>query len=156
MAKKDGFRPPFPWRRAAAGAVTVGIGTSGTAASCTAATFPDPATIATVAAIGFVGGTASNFCGEVVKHYFDDPAPLFDGRTRLLFDTVGYVISLMLFVVPALALDHALRPAAPLPGYFGFAALFLSTFLMPVLRGLLINLGLVREEDPRDRIRTGM
>lgn len=152
--KKEDPRPPFPWRRAIAGALTVGVGSGATTAGCAACTVPEPFTIATVGAIGFAGATLSNFGGEVVKHFADDPSPLFDGRTRFLFDTTGYVICLLLFVVPALALDHALRPAAPLPGYFGFAALFLSAFLMPVLRGLLINLGLAREEDPRAGTRT--
>jgi hypothetical protein len=85
--------------------------------------------------------------GEYVKHRADDPSPVFDGPTTFLFDVTGYIVCLLLFVVPALGLDHALRPHAVLPGLFGFAAMFLSAFLMPVLRGLLINLGVVRSGD---------
>jgi hypothetical protein len=97
-----------------------------------------------------VGSTVSSFTGEYVKHRADDPSPVFDGPTTLLFDLTGYIICLLLFFVPAISLDHALRPDAALPSPFGFAALFLSAFLMPVLRGLLINLGLVRDGSARD------
>jgi hypothetical protein len=145
----DGPKPPFRWGRTLKSSAALGSGAAGTAAATAAYTSGDPITVAVAAAIGFVGATTTNFAGEYMKHRADDPSPVFDGPTTLLFDTAGYIICLLLFVVPALGLDHALRPGASLPGLFGFAALFLSAFLMPVLRGLLINLGVARNADDR-------
>jgi hypothetical protein len=143
-------KPPFRWSRTSKRSVAVGAGNAATAAAAAAASGADPIAICVAAGIGFVGGGATDFVGEYMKHRADDPSPVVDGPTTLLFDVSGYIICLLLFFVPALALDHALHPASPLPGFFGFAALFLSVFLMPVLRGLLINLGLVgRARDER-------
>ena len=116
-------------------------------AATTAVTVPEPTTIATLAAVAFAGGAAFGLAGEYMNHRADDPAPVFNGPTTLLFDTAGMVLSFLLFVVPALRLDLALRPDDPLPGLFGFMALFLSVFLVTILRGLLCNLGLAREEE---------
>jgi hypothetical protein len=140
-------KPKFPWKKALKGswragvwgAVTGGGSGSVTGSATKAAMF---------AGIGFVGGAGAHFHGEVVKHREDDPLPVFDDATTFLFDTVMMIVCLLLFVVPAMHLEHSLWPNEALPGYFGFAALFLSCFLIPVTRGLICNLGLARE--PRD------
>ena len=154
MSKPKGEpRPPFRWGVALAAAAAAGVVNAATAAGAAAVTVPEPTIIALLGGIGFAGGTVSSLAGGYVKHLLDDPSPVFDGPTKILFDAVGYIVCLLLFVFPAFGLDHALRPAAALPGSFGFAALFLSTFLMPVVRGLLINLGFARDADGREEAR---
>jgi hypothetical protein len=141
---------PFAWGKAATGTLVMSVGGAATAAGSAAYTSGDSATVAVVAGIAFIGTAAFGFLGEYVKHRADDPSPVFDGPTTLLFDLTGYIICLLLFYIPALGVDHAVRPAAALPGLFGFAALFLTALLLPVLRGLLINLGLVSSERESD------
>jgi len=87
------------------------------------------------------------YAGEYISHRLDDPTPVFDRRTTILFHVTGLLLCFLLFVVPALQLDHAIRESGPLPGLFGYFAFLLSVFLVTILRGLLCNLGLAREED---------
>lgn len=144
----DGTKPKFPWEKATKGSFRAGLWgamTGGGSGSVTGS----PAKAAIFAAIGFVGGAGAHFHGEIVKHREDDPLPVFDDSTTLLFDTVMMIICMLLFVLPAMQLDHSLRLTEALPGYFGFAALFLSCFLIPVTRGLICNLGLA--SDPGDQ-----
>lgn len=153
MKRADPDKPPAPfaWGKAATGTLIMSVGGAATAAGSAAYTSGDSTTMAVVAGIAFAGTAAFGFLGEYIKHRADDPSPVFDGPTTLLFDLAGYIVCLLLFYIPALGLDHAVRPAAALPGLFGFAALFLSALLLPVLRGLLINLGLVRDARETDQ-----
>lgn len=153
MSRKNqpGQPPQFLWGKALRNAAVKGTETGAISAGTAAVTVPEPVTIATVGAVGFAGGALFALAGEFMNHWTDDPAPVFDFRTTLLFDTTGLVLSFLLFVIPALQLDHAMNPGAALPGWFGYMALFLSSFLVTVLRGLLCNLGLAREEDERKR-----
>jgi hypothetical protein len=147
--------PAFPWFRALGRAANAGAWSGAAAGGAAAVNGSRPLAIATAAAFAFAGTAAATYNGEVMKHRLDDPSPVLDGPTAMLFDTAGMIIGLMLFFLPALQLDHALHPDWELPGAFGYAALFLTGFLLPVLRGLLINLGVARAEDS-DRVRPGM
>jgi hypothetical protein len=109
----------------------------------TAIHFPEPHTIALVGGISFAGVFAFSLGGEYINHRADDP--VFDGRTTFLFDTTGVVLSYLLFVMPAIGLDQTLHPA--IPGAYSYAALFLSAFLITVLRGLFCNMGWARESE---------
>ncbi len=155
MTKSPNALPAlFPWLRAMSSAANAGAWAAAAAAGAAATNGVDQFNTALLAAIGFGGAAGSLLTGEFIKHRLDDPVPVFDGPTTLLFDTAGTVIGLLLFFIPALQLDRALHPNTPVPGAFGFAALFLTAFLLPVLRGLLCNLGLVQpeREEPRTRV----
>ena len=147
MAKKDGEpRPPFPWGTALKNSIGKGVQAATLSCSTVAITIPEPLTIATVGSVQFTGATLFGLAGEYMNHRYDDPSPVFDRPTTLLFDTVGMVLGFLLLAVPAMQIDLALRPGAALPGPFGIFALCLCAFLVTVLRGLLVNLGLVRSE----------
>ena len=118
----------------------------------TAAVTAEPLTTTTIAAVGFIGGATILVAGECVNYWKDDPSPAFGDDTVFLFDTAGLIICFLLFVLPACALDLSLIDTEPgtgaaLPGALGFLALFLSVFLVTILRGLLVNLGVVRHVD---------
>jgi hypothetical protein len=153
MGRRRRDKPPFPWRKKLKEAGRNGLWWGGVGGAGAAVTVPEPFTILISAAIGFVGGTAAYFDGAYAAHRNDDPLPVFDRSTAFLFDTVLTILCLLFFVFPALYLDHTLRPNSflpgmrSLPGWFGFAAMFLSAFLIPVVRGLICNLGLAREAD---------
>jgi hypothetical protein len=152
MSKKPDAPPqPFRWFRVTGQAVSAGAWSGAAAASAAAASGAGPVVIGKMATIAFVGTAGSTFSGEFMKHRLDDPLPVFDGPTTLLFDMAGTVIALLLFFIPALQLDRVLHPDEALPGVFGFAALFLTAFLLPVLRGLLCNFGLVRVEEDQPK-----
>jgi len=145
MAQRTGERRPFKKLKTLREAMRNGMWWGATGAGGAAVTVPHPAVIVALGLIGFAGGTIAYFDGAWVAHRNDDP--IFDRPTTFLFDTVATIICLMLFVTPALRLDKVLRPGAALPGWCGFAAMFLSAFLIPTTRGLLCNLGLTRQSD---------
>jgi hypothetical protein len=140
----DGRKPKFPWKKASKGAFRAGCWGAATGAGSGSVT-GSPTKTVIFGVIGFVGGAGAHFHGEIVKHREDDPLPVFDDATTFLFDTVMMIVCLLLFVFPAMQLDRTVWPGEALPGYFGFAALFISCFLIPVMRGLICNLGLARE-----------
>ncbi len=158
MSKSRHSPQPAPWSIAKAGKTLRGAGRAGTNAAflagATAAPSGELISIATIAALGFAAGATANIAGVCINYWKDDPSPVFDDDTVFLFDMVGMIICFLLFVLPAYQLDLIVQPEGiwpgaltPLPGYFGFLALFLSIFLVTILRGLLVNLGLVRSED---------
>lgn len=161
MTKTSGPRPVFPLKKAirnsANKGVTTGILAGGTKAAAflpVVGVFLGPAALVAIpvaAAVGFVGAAVVGFGGEIMNYMTDEPLPVFDSRTTLLFDTVGMIVCFMLFVIPALRLDLALSSSTSLPGAFGYMTLFLSAFLITILRGLLCNLGIARESDDRTR-----
>lgn len=113
---------------------------------------PEPVLVeAMLAASGiYAVGTASiAVLGEYINYKFDDPSPVFEARTTILFDLVGLSFGFLLFVIPAMQLDLALRPGAPVPGYMALLAFCVTAFGVTVLRGLLVNLGIVRNTDDR-------
>ena len=158
MSKSRRSPQPAPWSKAKAGKTLRGAARAGAelgfGAGVTAAVTGEPTLIAATAALGFAGGAVWKIGGDCVNYWKDDPSPVFDADTVFLFEMVGMIICFLLFVLPAYRLDLIVQPEgiwpgvlAPLPGYFGFLALFLSIFLVTILRGLLINLGIVRSED---------
>jgi len=106
--------------------------------------------------IGFAVGAFAYLDSAYVAHRNDEPLAVFDRQTVFLFDTVLTLLFIMLFVLPALSLDHALRPSsllpgfAHLPGWFGFASMGMSAFLIPAIRALICNFGLARELEPNE------
>jgi hypothetical protein len=148
MTRRSPHAPPprFPWRKALRNAGVKGVEEAVIHGGVTALHFPEPNIVALAAAITFAGGFVFSFGGEVINHRADDP--LFDARTTFLFDTTGVVAAYLLFVMPALALDQSLHPA--IPGAYSYAALFLSAFLITVLRGLFCNMGWAREPEERE------
>lgn len=145
--KKDKPPPKFPWWKAIRSSATKGAA-AGTTAGVSASVIGEPTTILIIA--GTAGGAtaAGSFIGDIVNHFFDDPSPVFDAPTTTLFDLVGMTVCFLLFVVPAMILDATVNPTGtPLPSFFGFVAFGFSGFLVSVLRGLLINLGVVSGED---------
>jgi uncharacterized membrane protein len=146
----DAPPPPFPWKKAWRNSIVKGAECATLGGAATAVTAPEPVTVAIVSAISFAGGVSFGMFGEYMNHKTDDPAPVFDARTTLLFDTVGMVVCFLLFVIPAIRLDHALGLSDPQGWRFFYMALFLSAFLVTILRGLMCNLGLAREADRRD------
>jgi hypothetical protein len=122
-----------------------GLWWGATGAGGTAVTTASHSAIALAGGIGLVGGAFAYFDAAWVAYRNDEPR--FDSQTTFLFDTAATIVCILLFVVPAMRLDFEIKPNAPLPGLFGYAAMFLSAFLIPVTRGLLCNLGLVREAD---------
>jgi len=145
--KDDGPRPPFPWRSALKNSLGKGVQAATLSGATVTITFPEPVTVATVCGVQFAGATVFGLAGEYMNHRYDDPSPVFDRPTIVLFDIVGMVLGFLLLAVPAMQLDLALRPGAALPGPLAIFALCLCAFLITVLRGLLVNLRLVRRED---------
>jgi hypothetical protein len=147
---------PFPFMKKLKEAARNGVWWGAAAGGTAAVTVPEPTVITISAAIGFVGGTISYLDSAWVAHRNDDPLPMFDKKTTFLFDLVLTILFLLLFVLPAIHLDYILRPNSllpglrSLPGWFGFAAIFLSAFLIPLIRGLICNLGLAREARDED------
>ena len=145
--RKYGARPRFPWGKAIRNAGVKGAD-AGAKAGIAASVTGEPTTILTIAGIAAGSAATGSFIGDIVNHFTDDPSPVFDTRTTILFDLVGMTVCFLLFVIPAMILDATVNPAgAALPGFYGILAFGFSAFLVSILRGLLINLGLVREED---------
>ncbi|HEY9079376.1 hypothetical protein [Magnetovibrio sp.] len=144
---ESGQLTPFPWGRATKNSITNGI--AATVASGLMSLQTGDALTASFALAGTFGATfAGTFFGEFTNHTYDDPHPTFDRRTTVLFNLVGMTLCFFIFVVPAMILGALVTPGTiSLPGFFGYAAFCLSGFFVAIVRGLLINLHLVRDED---------
>lgn len=154
MGNKDGLpHPPFNWAKAGRTALVHGSGAgvlTVLAKLAAAGLVAEPVTATIMLTMGsiYAVGTASiAVAGEYINHKFDDPSPVFDARTTILFDLVGLSFGFLLFVIPAMQLDLALHPGGPVPGYVALLAFCVSAFAVVVLRGLLVNLGIVRNAD---------
>ena len=93
------------------------------------------------------GALVLTYAGEYANHKLDDPSPVFDGKTTALYNMTGLTLCFLLFVLPALSLDHMVTDGNARVGMLTHMALWLSVFVITISRGLLINLGLVRAED---------
>ena len=140
---------PFSWRKARRTAAVHGF-FAGAAAAATKVAIawvmvePISGTVVlTVTGITAVAIGSASLGGEAVNHKLDDP--IFDARTTILFDLVGLTFGYLLFVVPAMQLEAALRSGHETPGAFALLALCLTSFGVVILRGLLMNFGVVRD-----------
>lgn len=156
MGNRDEMGPrPFNWRRTRRTALVTGTaaGTATVLAKVAAVVIvAEPVTMAailTVSGIYFVCTASSTVAAEYVNHRLDDPSPVFDARTTTLYDLVGLTFGFLLFVIPAMQLEHALRPGQLVPGPMALLAFCLTAFGVTISRGLLVNLGLVRNSDDR-------
>jgi len=152
---EDGRTASFNWRKARRTGAVFGIGggVSVTLAKVAGAMILiEPVTATAVlltAGITAVCTGSTAVAAEYVNHKLDDP--VFDARTTILFDLVGLAFGFLLFVIPAMQLEVALRPGSPTPGPFAVLALCFTTFGVVVLRGLLMNLGIVRDGERLER-----
>lgn len=154
---EEGTRKPFKWRKAGSTAAVHGVGNGVLGMSATAASawlLAEPISATAVLVIGGIygaGSAAIAVAGEYVNHRLDDP--VFDTRTTILFDLVGLTFGFLLFVIPAMQLEAALRTSNGTPGAFAFLTMLLTSFGVVILRGLLMNLGIVRDGENADRDR---
>lgn len=154
MGNKDQPTPSvFNWRRASRSAILQGTGAAAltTCSALAVATIVGaPIVIPAIAASAAIFGTGAAslaVVGEYVNHKYDDP--VFDRNTTILFDLVGLTFGFLLFVIPAMQLEATLSPGAAIPGALALLSMCLTSFGVVILRGLLMNFGIVRDEDRR-------
>lgn len=147
----DGTAKAFNWRKARRTGAVFGVGGGVSTIATKVATtliLIEPITATAVlltAGITAICAGSTSMVAEYVNHKLDDP--VFDTRTTILFDLIGLTFGFLLFVIPAMHLEVALRPGQALPGPLSILALSLTAFGVVLLRGLLMNLGIVRDGD---------
>lgn len=140
----------FPLWKASRNSFTSGVAAA-TTAGLMSAQGGDPVAASYVMAGAFGYTFVGSFVGEFTNHIYDDPHPVFDLGTTVLFNLVGMTVCFFFFVVPAMILGALITPGEfILPGFFGYVAYGLSGFFVAILRGLLINLRVVRDEAHSD------
>lgn len=143
----------FSWGKAARNSISSGVAAVVTG-GLVAAQNDDPVIISLVVSVTFGSTVVGTFVGEFTNSIYDDPHPVFDHRTTVLFNLVGMIVCFFVFVVPAMILGALVTPGTYLiPGFFGYVAFGLSGFFVAIVRGLLVNLGLVHDENGDDLYR---
>lgn len=155
--KKEGPKLPFSIRKAArSSAVHAGTGATFAALLAVGTGWLLVEPVSGMVVLTEAGKAALEmglfaFAGEYVIHKLDDP--VFDTRTTILFDLTGLTFGLLLFVIPALQLEATIRPGIHLPGALTLLVMGILSFAIVLLRGLLMNLGIVRDGESAERDR---